>query len=327
MMFSRVPVDNAPCDERRPAPVIQRAHAVRPVLHRSAMDSAPHSALIVSRSDTTIRVISDLLRGGFSDITLIDLARSTPDVLERLASGGVEVVLLDVSSTSDMAAEVVHRARDQAPDVPIVLVMQEAGSSVIPGLGGTSGDAQDTVVLDQLGAAMLPRVLRYAIERQRLQNTLRQLSLTDELTGLYNRTGFLALCEHHLTLAPRTRGLMIALVDVKGLRAFNDRSGWQAGNQRLRTTADILRATFRASDVIARLGADDFAVLVLDAGEDAGVVVQRRLEAQLALHATRAATGANGLELAMTLTRIEPGPPLAIDDLLERSVPGLRGRR
>jgi len=326
-MDAHVAVDNAPCDQPRPAPVIQRVHVVRPVLHPPAMDSAPHSALIVSRSDATIRVISDLLRGGFSDITLIDLARTTPDVLERLASGGVEVVLLDVTSTADMAAEVLHRAHVQAPDVPIVLVMQEAGASVTPGQGRTPGDAQDMVVLDQLGAAMLPRVLRYAIERQRLQNTLRQLSLTDELTGLYNRTGFLALCEHHLTLAPRTRGLMIALVDVKGLRAFNDRSGWQAGNERLRAAAEVLRATFRASDVIARLGADDFAVLVLDAGEDAGVVVQRRLEAQLAVAATRAATGAAGLELAMTLTRIEPGPPLAIDDLLERSVPGLLGRR
>lgn len=90
---------------------------------------------------------------------------------------------------------------------------------------------------------------------------LESLSLTDDLTGLYNRRGFLALVEHRTRLASRTGdGFSIIFLDLDGLKQINDRFGHQQGNLALVETADILRTCFRGSDIQARLGGDEFAL-------------------------------------------------------------------
>jgi diguanylate cyclase (GGDEF)-like protein/PAS domain S-box-containing protein len=91
---------------------------------------------------------------------------------------------------------------------------------------------------------------------------LRALSLTDELTGLYNRRGFYTVAEQEIKRARRTHSRMVLLfLDVDGMKEINDTIGHLAGDQALRAAAQALRASFRDSDVIARMGGDEFAVL------------------------------------------------------------------
>lgn len=97
---------------------------------------------------------------------------------------------------------------------------------------------------------------------------LENLSLTDDLTGLYNRKGFLALVEHRVKLAYRSGdAFCVAFVDLDGLKQINDRFGHQEGNRALMDTAGVLRDCFRESDVIARLGGDEFAIFVGEADD------------------------------------------------------------
>ena len=97
-----------------------------------------------------------------------------------------------------------------------------------------------------------------------LEESLRSLSLTDELTGLYNRRGFFTLADQQLKLANRAQQqLYILFADVDGLKGINDRYGHQEGDAALLMTATILRKTFRESDVIARIGGDEFVVIIL----------------------------------------------------------------
>jgi diguanylate cyclase (GGDEF)-like protein len=92
---------------------------------------------------------------------------------------------------------------------------------------------------------------------------LRAQALTDLLTGLHNRRGFLAAAERELTRARRHhRPIALAFVDVRGLKAINDSEGHQAGDELLRQTASILRQSCRADDVIGRIGGDELAVLL-----------------------------------------------------------------
>ena len=104
-----------------------------------------------------------------------------------------------------------------------------------------------------------------ATSNQALEN----LSLIDDLTGLYNRKGFLALAEHRVKLAYRNgEPFSIAFVDLDGLKHINDTLGHQVGNHALIDTAIVLRDSFRQSDILARLGGDEFAVFVAETGED-----------------------------------------------------------
>ena len=100
-------------------------------------------------------------------------------------------------------------------------------------------------------------------ERARAEEQLRQLSLTDDLTGLYNRRGFLALAEQQARVANRDRKPMLLVsVDLDGLKAINDSFGHKAGDAAIVETAQILRESFRDADLVARMGGDEFALLL-----------------------------------------------------------------
>jgi len=124
------------------------------------------------------------------------------------------------------------------------------------------------------------RELEEAIaERKIAEEALRNLSLTDQLTGLYNYRGFLNLAEHHVKTSRRsqTRSLLI-YADMDGLKEINDQLGHRVGSQAISAAAEILRRTFRDCDIIARLGGDEFAVLVPNIHQGASATLLDRLE-------------------------------------------------
>ena len=240
------------------------------------------------------------------------------DGLEHLAAGGVDVVLVDAAASPEGAMDALVRSRIEAPDVPVVVLgtarSEEAGELAL------KAGAQDWIVSEPLDGALLARVLRYAIERERLQSTLRQLALTDPLTGLYNRRGFLTLADHHLRLAPRTRGLLVASADVPELKKINETLGREEGDRAILGAAEVLRDSFRASDVIARLGADDFAVLVVDAADSTEDVIPPRLRARVRRHHQEHPGAPRPLALSLGIARYDnAGPPVAAD-LLAKAV-------
>lgn len=100
-------------------------------------------------------------------------------------------------------------------------------------------------------------------DRTRAEEQLRLLSLTDDLTGLYNRRGFLALAEQQTRVAMRDeKPIILISADLDGLKGINDTFGHKEGDAAITETAHILRDCFRKSDVIARIGGDEFAILL-----------------------------------------------------------------
>jgi diguanylate cyclase (GGDEF)-like protein len=107
---------------------------------------------------------------------------------------------------------------------------------------------------------------------------LQNLSLIDDLTGLHNRRGFLALAEQHLRMIQRKGAALIVYLDLDDLKLINDSHGHLEGNRALIVTANVLRACFRQSDILARLGGDEFCVLMTDAAQDSDLQVRKRLQ-------------------------------------------------
>lgn len=111
------------------------------------------------------------------------------------------------------------------------------------------------------------------------QKQLKNLSLTDELTGLYNRRGFLTLAEQQVKLEMHNgtaRGLTLLFADMDGLKAINDTHGHEAGSEAIATLARLIKSAVRDADVVARWGGDEFVVLTIGAkGESPKVVAER----------------------------------------------------
>ena len=100
-------------------------------------------------------------------------------------------------------------------------------------------------------------------ERRKAEAEVRQLSLTDELTGLLNRRGFFVLAEQQLKSARRIKtSCWIIFIDLDGLKKVNDTLGHDSGDALIIAVAQVLKTTFRESDIIARLGGDEFVIFV-----------------------------------------------------------------
>jgi len=129
---------------------------------------------------------------------------------------------------------------------------------------------------------LMMRAVHCAAKQYMLQAELGNLALTDELTGLCNRRGFMAIAERQLKIGHRTgRGILLFFLDIDGMKHINDSFGHGEGDLVLKRTAKALKLTFRDSDVIARLGGDEFAVLAIEASDNSEAAIRARLAEDL----------------------------------------------
>lgn len=109
---------------------------------------------------------------------------------------------------------------------------------------------------------------RHLEEKEKRMEELERLSLTDELTGLYNRRGLLLLAEHSLSLARReNKKAALLFIDLDGLKWINDHFGHEEGDRVIEAFGTLARKAFRQSDILARIGGDEFVALLLGAQE------------------------------------------------------------
>lgn len=161
-------------------------------------------------------------------------------------------------------------------------------------------------------------------ERKETEEKLRTLSLTDDLTGLYNRRGFFTLVEQMLKLSRREkRGIFMLYADLDNLKKINDTFGHQEGDQALTDTANILKTTYRASDIIARLGGDEFVVIPVGTTGDNIDVITARFQKAIENHNEQSSRAYNRLSISFGISYYDPKSPCSIYELIvqaERSM-------
>ena len=193
----------------------------------------------------------------------------------------------------------------------------------------SEGSARQTLAILLLGTlfsfALLSLVFyllnRDITEHKRMGELTQQLSLTDDLTGLYNRRGFIALAEQQLKLVRSNRvknELSLFYADMDGLKQINDRFGHEAGSQAIVKVAGVLKETFRETDIIARIGGDEFTVLTVEVSPDKDNTVKARLQENIRRH-NETGDCQHPLSLSIGVAQADAVGITSVEELLARA--------
>jgi len=230
--------------------------------------------------------------------------------------------LLGVTPGQPIADAVIDEDRQRATEMLREAQREPAGSRHELSVRATDGQCLTFEVAIQLHAsddrpAEILGIARDITRRKLEEEALRSLTLVDELTGLYNRRGFQTLAERHLQLAMRKqRGVFLLFCDLDGLKSINDTYGHLEGDRALVDAAAILRHSFRSADIIARFGGDEFTVFPLEAADECGTLLVKRLEDNISTHNATAGR-VYRLTMSVGIARFEPDSAWSVQQLIE----------
>lgn len=199
----------------------------------------------------------------------------------------IPVNVLDAGEDGPILAAVLAAQRDQESFIRRVEYLyehpEEDGHDELETTDGRYID-RHTGVLRTATGEYLGRVwfFRDITERKQAEAQILRSARCDALTGLANRTVFMAGVEHAIAVARRNgTGFAVLFLDLDQFKDVNDTMGHPVGDDLIRAVADRLRANVRASDIVARFGGDEFAVIVCDVDEpiDAAMLAEKIIKA------------------------------------------------
>ncbi len=210
------------------------------------------------------RALSQAHAGG---VSVVDVS-SIEEAERQLKNEHFDVFVLDLlsSQTNGEPLAAFDHLHHLYPSVPIVVLSSDDNYEL--SLQAMRRGAQDYLIKDKVTGQLLVRSLRYAIERQHMLDVMRRLAMLDEVTGLYNRNGFLTLVNQQMQLSRRTeRKFVMLLIDLELPPETSGKKGRKLKEHLLVRLADLLRNTFRSSDILAHIDETEFGVLAIDVAE------------------------------------------------------------
>lgn len=237
-----------------------------------------------------------------------------------IAAGNISKFL-----TNDVIHEPIIKDQDWAKEIGLV---SSAGYRLLSTEGISIGvmalfsrqviSSDDDVLLEGLANSTAQVIQTAKIEEslRKSEEALKTLSLKDDLTGLYNRRGFFTLAEQGLKTAQRMgTELLLIYGDLDNLKKTNDTLGHKEGDRALVDISQILKETFRESDIIARIGGDEFVILALNSLETSAEKLINRFDQVLNDHHLQTKRSYK-LSMSLGMACFDPQNPCSIEVLL-----------
>jgi diguanylate cyclase (GGDEF)-like protein len=254
------------------------------------MNFQTHQVLLVEDAPVVAKLTAQMLRKSPTHHYSPEIASRLDEALAALRTRDFDVILLDLNLPDSSGLDTLTAIIAVAPNVPIIVLTATNHDEI--GLRAVQLGAQDFLIKGEYNAQEFERAILYASERHRLQRTIRQLAVVDELTGLYNRRGFNTLNPDIIGKVRNSdvRGFL-GFFDLDRFKQINDTLGHARGDLALREFAVTLQNTLRKDMLLVRLGGDEFVIMGLEAqpGQVAGLL--QALDQALAVRNAKSDSG------------------------------------
>ncbi|HSN04068.1 MAG TPA: GGDEF domain-containing response regulator [Nitrospira sp.] len=239
------------------------------------------------------------------------------EAFARLGRSHYDAILLDLSLPDAYGIPTLKHVQATCPTIPIIVLSSVNDQAL--SIQAVQQGAQDYLVKGQGHPDLLARSIRYAIERKRAEERMTYLAQYDQLTGLVNRTLFRDRLLQAMARSKRLqRPLGLMLLDLDRFKAVNDTMGHSVGDLLLKLVADRLRTCVREIDTVARMGGDEFTIILEGCAseEDMTVVAQRITDAIAEPFDLGQSHASVGVSLGIT---VYPSDDHDVDDLLKHA--------
>jgi two-component system cell cycle response regulator len=276
------------------------------------MESAHYKILVVDDDEPMRKLIVSLLSPrGHQCVT----ANNGREALDKIMETKFDALITDIAMPEMDGITLTKELSKHCQNIPVMVMTgytEEYSAETVIASGARE------FIKKPFSISEFPIRFDIMMRDHKLEEALLALSLIDELTGLYNRRRFFVLTEQSLKLSVRTKKkLLLLFIDMDNLKWINDHHGHNQGDQALIDLANILKKTFRESDIIARIGGDEFVVLSESTDENGEIVLTRLYENIKDHNAKR--SRCYTLSISVGATQFDPKYPISIDELLSNA--------
>ncbi|HJT22154.1 MAG TPA: GGDEF domain-containing response regulator [Nitrospira sp.] len=230
------------------------------------------TVLLIEDNEVDARLTQDLLAEWSIEEFQITHVNTLSDGLVQLSQTRFDAILLDLSLPDAFGLPTVRQIHATNPSIPLVVLSGVSDQTLA--LQAVQQGAQDYLVKGQGHPELLARAVRYAIERKRTEERLTYLAQYDHLTGLVNRSLFRDRLIQAMARSKRLQqpiGLM--LLDLDRFKSVNDTMGHDMGDELLKAVAERLKSCVREVDTVARMGGDEFTIILEGLASESGIAV------------------------------------------------------
>ena len=236
--------------------------------------------LVVDDNEGDFYLIRSLLDHATDTSYEVVWERNYADAIAAVDRLAPHICLVDYQIGMESGLDLIAHLAGSHPNLPTVLLTGQADHEI--DVAAMRAGASDFLEKARFDSQLLDRTFRYAIEQKRNERHLASLVERDDLTGLYNRVGFSEKLGSALAVADRTDHMLAVLfLDLDRFKHVNDSLGHPVGDALLREVGRRLSDCCRVTDVIARMGGDEFAIVAthLKHEDGAGYLAEKVLAA------------------------------------------------
>jgi diguanylate cyclase (GGDEF)-like protein len=260
--------------------------------------SAVKKILIIEDNLLQYRVTERMLANARIGQFASDWAQTYEDGLRLLLTGDYAACLLDYQLGELNGLDLLRAARAERCETPVIFLT--ADSSVQVDEAAMEAGALDYLVKGEITPRMVERSIRYTLKLSQAMRELHLLATRDALTGVLNRRAFDSMLREEVLRSRRfNHPLSLVIVDLDHFKSINDTHGHPAGDAALVEAARRLEAEVRGIDRVARIGGEEFAILLMETPENEAIIVAQRLVANMRVTPIAVAPGVN---LTVTLS-------------------------